>query len=138
MADSYAGRMAAMANPYRYPMGPYQGFAAFGTVDPINRPVLQNPDGSYSTASSATRYDPRDGTAVIFPTVVGGKRLSTDEAWQRYLQTGEHMGKFRVGQPGQAEQPGMNFAPSDAYAQAVHDWQATHYTPQGKRLYPVK
>ncbi len=121
-------------NAFSYPMGPYKGFAAFGNVDPLNRPVLQNPDGSYSTSSTATRYDPADGTATIFPTVVNGKRLTEDEAWARYLKTGEHMGKFRIAQPGAPEpQDNAAWAPSEAYSQGVHNWQASHYDNKGAR-----
>ncbi len=123
------------SNPYGYPMGPYAGFSEFGNVDPLNRPVLNNPDGSYSTSSTSTRYDPRDGTAVIFPTVINGKRLDEDAAWNNYMQTGQHMGKFRVASPGAPEPEGKApWAPSEAYSQGVHEWQASHYDNTGKRI----
>lgn len=131
---------AKLANPYGYPMGPYAGFQAFGNVDPLNRKVLHNPDQSYSTADSSTRYDPRDGTAVIFPKVINGNRLSEDDAWEHYLRTGEHMGKFRVAKPGTEETaiPETAYGPSEGYSQGVHDWQATHYDNSGTRRYPVR
>jgi len=135
-ANAFAQRLA---NPFGYPMGPYQGFQAFGNVDPLNRPTLHNPDGSYSTSSRATRYDPRDGTATIFPTVIGGRRLSEDDAWNHYLQTGEHMGKFRIAPPGQTkEPPNEAYIPSEGYSTGVHNWQASHYDNSGTRRYPVR
>ena len=141
MADNYGSRVANAAlapNPYGYPIGPYRGLEALGNVDPLNRGTLHNPDGSYSTSSSATRYDERDGTATIYPTVIDGKRLSDEDAWNYYLQTGQHMGKFRIGQAGQPEPDKGDWDPSEGYAQAVHNWQATHYDSSGRRRYPVK
>lgn len=90
--------------------------AAKGMITPGNikslwdRPILNNPDGSYSTTSSAS-YN-FDGKETLLPTVVGGRRLSEQEAIDRYRRTGEHLGQFDT--PDNA----------DAYAQALHEEQA--------------
>lgn len=69
-----------------------------GNLDPYHRKILNNPDGSYSTTSSASRGGEQG--EILYPTVVDGVRLKTDkdpakdEAWQHYLKTGEHFGIF--------------------------------------------
>lgn len=125
----------AFDNPYGYPIGPYAGLKALGNVDPLNRPTLHNQEGSYSTSSSATQYDQRDGSATIFPTVIDGKRLDEQAAWLHYLTSGEHMGKFQIAKPGEPEPKDKNiWGPSEAYSQMLHEWQAAHYDQTGQRI----
>lgn len=85
-----------------------------GNIDILNRPEVQNPDGSISTVRSISVNI--DGVEVLIPTVSpNGRIMSDDEAVQRYLQTGEHLGKFRT--PAEAT----------AYANALHDQQDAFY-----------
>lgn len=98
-----------------------QGLAVPGNLDLWNRPVLHNQDGSYSTTSSFSRQD-EDGLEVLVPSVIGGKRLSEDDAWSHYKKTGEHLGKFK------------NSDDADRYAQALHEAQAAHYDEHGNPL----
>jgi hypothetical protein len=83
------------------------GLRVPGNIDLNNRPVVMNPDGTHSSELSFSRGT-RDGE-VLVPRVVGGKMLSQDEAWQHYLQTGEHMGIFDTPEN------------ADIYAEATHN-----------------
>lgn len=75
----------------------------------FERPVLNNPDGSYSTTSSMSIGTPKG--EVLIPTVIDGKRLSDADAIKHYEQTDEHLGVF--------DTP----AHADAYAQKLHEAQ---------------
>ena len=55
----------------------------------------------------------------MIPTVIGGKRLSNDDAIAHFRQTGENLGTFRT--PDDA----------NAYATNLHNAQATMYDAQG-------
>jgi hypothetical protein len=90
--------------------GYVDGMIEQGNVDAFNRPVLKNPDGSVSTTSSISIEE--DGREILIPTVVNGKRISQQDAIDRYHRTGEHLGKFTT--PDAA----------DAYAQSLHNRQA--------------
>ncbi len=89
--------------------------STFGLIEPgnitnlYNRPVLKNPDGTWSTTSSASWNI--GGLEVLLPTVVDGKRLTSDEAIARYKRTGQHLGKFATPQA------------ADYYAQKLHESQ---------------
>ena len=48
-----------------------------------SRPILENPDGTFSTEETATRQDD-NGKWVVFPTIVNGKRMNEDNAWNMY------------------------------------------------------
>jgi len=82
------------------------GLIAPGTIDLNNRPILHNPDGTISSELSFSRN--QDGREVLVPQIVNGQKLSQDEAWKHYLQSGEHLGKFDTS------------AHADAYAQLIH------------------
>jgi hypothetical protein len=103
-----------------FPLTGAPGMTKPGNLDPWNRPVLHNPDGSYSTTSSMS-ISTEDGE-VLIPTVVDGKRLTPEQAADHYKQTGENLGTFDT--PDHA----------DAYATALHNAQATMYDNQGNRL----
>lgn len=94
------------------------GMRAAGNAEPWNRPVLQNPDGSYSTTSSMSIGT--DKGEVLIPTVVNGKRLSNAEAIAHYRKTGENFGTF--------DTP----AHADAYATALHNAQASMRDEHGR------
>lgn len=88
------------------------GMVKPGNLDPYNRPILNNPDGSYSTTSSISIGT--DDGEVLIPTVVNGKRLSEQAAIAQYKRTGENFGTFK--DPDSA----------DKFATALHNDQARH------------
>lgn len=96
--------MAATAPP---------GLIAPGNIDLSKRPIVNNPDGSYSTVRSIS-VD-QDGHSFLIPTVVGGKVVSNDDAIAHFKQTGENLGQFD------------NFQNADKYAQTLHNEQAASY-----------
>jgi hypothetical protein len=63
-----------------------------GNIDLLNRPIVRNPDGSFSTEISKSFNF--DGKEVLIPTIVNGKRVSDNEAIEHYKKTGEHLGIF--------------------------------------------
>ena len=64
-----------------------------GTITNVyDRKVLFNPDGSQSTMSSESANF--GGVEVLYPTVIDGKRLSSRDAQDHYLSTGQHLGIF--------------------------------------------
>ena len=69
-----------------------------GNINLNKQPLTTNEEGTRSTIDSASYFDERDKKHVLIPIdiKVDGewKRVSGDEAWQHYLKTGEHLGKF--------------------------------------------
>lgn len=63
-----------------------------GNLNPFNRKVLQNADGTSSTASTISIGT--DKGEVLIPTVVDGKRLTESAAIAHYKKTGQHFGVF--------------------------------------------
>lgn len=73
------------------------------------------PSGGYGTVYSESR--PQGGLEVVYPRIYNGQMHPSDVAWQHYLLTGQHMGKFQ--NPEDAEQFGQQYH-LDA-AQGVYD-----------------
>lgn len=88
-----------------------QGMIGPGNIDLTNRPIVHNPDGTYSTIRSITISDDTGKTYVI-PTVVNGRIVSNDEAIKHWQDTGEHLGVFN-------NEPNAN-----TFARALHEQQA--------------
>jgi hypothetical protein len=110
LAPNYAGSMFNRAPQNA------AGLIAPGTINIHQRPVVQNADGSVSTVRSMTFTTP-DGKAVLVPSVIAGRGVvSPQEAYRYYQQTGQHLGVFDTPEA------------ADAYAQALHEQQATEYT----------
>lgn len=70
-----------------------------GNIDLYDRPVLKNEDGSISTVESFSTNI--DGVEVLLPTISRDKngnpiRLTEDEAIEKYLKDGKHLGKFKT------------------------------------------
>lgn len=97
-----------------------QGQTAPGLLSPGNinlhrRPVVQNANGSVSTVRSMTFTDD-DGRAVLIPSVIEGRGIVPfDQAVKHYYDTGQHLGIFDTPEN------------ADAYAQALHEAQASEY-----------
>lgn len=94
-----------------------QGQVTPGNIDLGARPVVANPDGSYSTVRSISVGD--NGKTVLIPTVSDdGRIMSNQDAIQQYLHSGRHLGIFD------------SQANADAYGERLHEDQARRYTPQ--------
>lgn len=98
------------------------GMVQPGNLDPHNRSVLQNEDGSYSTTSSIS-IGTDDGETLI-PTVVNGQRLSEEDAIAHFRQTGEHFGIFKTPEA------------ADAFAVQMHNDQAARGREHGGSSLP--
>lgn len=62
------------------------------TLSHYNRPVINNPDGSYSTERNMVAGF--DGVSYIIPTIVNGQELTRDQALEHFRKTGEHFGGY--------------------------------------------
>jgi len=85
-----------------------------GNIDLSQRPIVHNPDGSYSTLFSKS-FSTDDGE-VLVPGIDDKRQLSDREAFDQYRRTGQHFGVFD--EPGQA----------DAYGELLHDALADKYS----------
>lgn len=94
-----------------------------GNIDLFNRPILKNDDGSISTVESFSTNI--DGMEVLLPTITRDSkgraiRISEDEAIDRYMKDGKHLGKFKT--PKQATE----------YAEKLHQDQERIYSNTAK------
>lgn len=127
---SLAGKHAAIgggggAQPGSVPNFDYKhadGMIDPGNLDPWHRPVLHNPDGSYSTTSSFSIGTDKGETLI--PSVVDGKRLSQADAIAHFKKTGENLGTFSS--PDTA----------DKFATDLHNAQATMFDQHGNPVTP--
>lgn len=85
----------------------HAGMLMPGNIDLDNRPEVKNADGTHSTVDTITIE--RNGKTILIPQIVGGKRLSKEEAIKHYKDTNEHMGVFR------------DQASADAYDKELHE-----------------
>lgn len=85
------------------------GMLVAGNLDPLNRPILHNADGSISTTRSFSIQTDKGETLI--PKIVDGRELSNQAAIEHYKQTGQHLGIFDT--PDNA----------DTYATTLHNAQ---------------
>lgn len=103
---------------------PAAGLVEPGNIDLAQRPIVNNPDGTYSTVRSASFN--LDGVEVLLPTISDdGRPLSNQEAVQLYRRTGRHLGKFSSPEA------------ATAYAQRLHEQQAAAYDSKAGQSAPV-
>lgn len=95
------------------PTGKFPGLVEKGNIDLTKRTKVDMGDGTYGTVFSESREE--DGKEVLYPRIVNGKLLSSEEAWKHYKKTGEHLGKFD------------NPEDADAYAEKLHEAQEEYY-----------
>ena len=74
-------------------MPPIKGIIEPANIELYNRKVLKNPDGSVSTTSSMSFEE--NGQEILIPTVINGRRYSSEDAVAHYRRTNEHLGKFK-------------------------------------------
>ncbi len=90
-----------------------------GNIDPTERPIVINKDGSIETVYSMTSEF--DGIYYVIPTILrdsngNGYRATPEEAVQEFLKTGKHMGAF------------IDQINANSYAIAYHEEQEKFYT----------
>jgi hypothetical protein len=73
----------------------FPGLQVSGNIDLKNRPIVDNPDGSYGTEFSLSFNDGKH--EVLIPTIFDGKHHTEQEAIDHYRNTGQHLGKFASG-----------------------------------------
>lgn len=70
-----------------------QGELEIGNIDLAKRGAIKNADGSISTVKSMSFN--QDGREVLIPTIdPEGREMTEEESIERYLGTGEHLGRF--------------------------------------------
>ncbi|MER9685916.1 hypothetical protein [Mesorhizobium sp. M0139] len=100
--------------PPASPIGPFPGMLQQGNIDLEHRPVVNNPDGSYSTVRSMSFGN--DSGEVLVPTVSpDGKVLPDRDAMDLYGKTKQTLGVFDTPEH------------ADMYAGALHKAQEQHY-----------
>lgn len=103
------------------------GQIAPGNIDLYNRPRVPNPVGGDSTVYSASFNI--DGQEVLLPLADEGRILTKDEAVQKYLATGKHLGTFN--DPASATQYAGQL--HDDYARGRYDMQpAVSHPPEAE------
>jgi TP901 family phage tail tape measure protein len=99
--------------------GDIEGMLSPGNIDIMNRKMVKFGKSMASVRSISIGTD--RGT-VLIPTVINGKVVSDAEAIKHYKRTGKNLGIF------------ASRAAADAYAQALHEQQAS-LTPGGDKLF---
>jgi hypothetical protein len=105
-----SGQIVAAGLPANlYPTSPAPSVA--GNIDLTTRPLVNNADGSISTIRTINFTDAYN--EIIIPTVINGTIVDNDSARAYYYLTGQHLGKFPIGQSANAT----------SYSVLLHDYQ---------------
>ena len=91
-----------------------KGLLEPGNINLQGRPLISM--GNNQVGSEYSVSFTQDGKEVLVPTIFDGKAHTPQEAWQHYLQTGQHMGKYD------------NPQDADAAAELIHQRE---YAPGG-------
>jgi hypothetical protein len=97
-----------------------------GTLNLNGRPIIPTPGMPGHHSSEISFSQGTDEGEVLVPLIVNGKALSQKQAWQHYLNTGQHMGIF--------DTP----AHADAYAEQVHQRPPKSNPNPPVYVYPVE
>jgi len=66
-----------------------------GNIDLMKRPVIKNPDGSFSTLKSMSFRDPDTGKETLIPMIrYDGYEMDENESIAWYKKTGQYLGRF--------------------------------------------
>lgn len=72
----------------------YGGTVERGNIDVTKRKRVNNSDGSFSTIRSMSFR--HNGSEVLVPSMTpDGKRLDANGAFDQYMSSGKHLGKFK-------------------------------------------
>lgn len=112
MADVKGAATANMPGP---DTASVKGLVTPGNIDLANRPQLKNSDGSISTVSSfSVNVDGKE--VLLTPITEDGKKLTEQQAIEKYRKDGKHLGIF--------DSPEA----ASAYAQQLHEYQDRYYS----------
>ncbi|CDK68208.1 TPA: hypothetical protein ACY3G5_001904 [Morganella morganii] len=112
------GGVSRSSTYYGGNVGSVKGMTQQGNINLMNRPKVQNEDGSVSTVRTISVGT--DEGEVLLPTVSDdGKLLTDDEAIALYEKTGKHLGIFD------------NPDDATAYAEQLHNQQEQLYVQGG-------
>lgn len=115
---SSLGGVSRASEYYGGDVGSVKGMTQQGNINLMNRPKVQNEDGSVSTVRTISVGT--DEGEVLLPTVSDdGKLLTDDEAIALYEKTGKHLGIFD------------NPDDATAYAEQLHNQQEQLYVQGG-------
>lgn len=96
------------------------GLIEKGNININARPVVDRGDGTFSTEDSITLG--YDDWFVVVPTVINGKVVDEKTAEEHFLQTGEHLGRFKTEEA------------ANQYAEALHERQEEYYNLAPKSI----
>ena len=118
--NSLAANLANIEKQYKPEFADYPG-----NIDLNNRKVYHNPNGSIQTEYSiGVAFDPGDNYSINIPTIVDGKPVSTSEAKDHFMKTGEHLGvSYR--KPGESVDD--FYKRVDQQSTALHERQDAYY-----------
>lgn len=124
--SSLAANLANIEKQYKPEFADYPG-----NIDLNNRKVYHNPNGSIQTEYSiGVAFDPGDNYSINIPTIVDGKPVSTNEAKDHFMKTGEHLGvSYR--KPGESIDD--FYKRVDQQSTTLHERQDTYYN-KGKDM----
>jgi hypothetical protein len=93
VASLRAARAPLPTSPNTAPVAAAAPDSIAGNINLNQRPIVHNPDGSFSTVRSMSFEE--NGQQVLVPTIdPQGKQMNVQESIDLYHRTGQHLGKF--------------------------------------------